>query len=679
MSYASRRLAVKTGFISGLCVFSAVALGACGDSSPMETESDTNTSTSDSGDTTVAATSSGSTAMATEPTTAGPTGTDGQTGTSDATGSMSSSTSSSATSETTEPIETTMAPPECEDGEIGCQGNAELQCEDGEWGEPIACEMGCLDGEGCIPCEEGQVICDGDAEQVCEDGVFSDPTPCDNVCVDELGCTLCDPGAKKCEGGDSYVCSEDGAQWELLEVCDPVQGVFCNEDVGVCDGVCALENLQLDYIGCEYYAVVTQHFEAAIPITNPFHVSISNTTDQLAHVKITGGELNNDVDVEVAANSVELVPLPWVESLYEGTGPTVLAENGGYWIRSDQPVTVVQYSPLEADDTNDASLLLPTNAWDKDVMVAAFPAWVDPDFPQVQLPGFYAVVASRDGTTVTLNPSATGGNVQAGAGVNANGTGEVLLNRGDVLQVVSKKNEGDVTGTIVSADQPISIVAGHTCTEVPQDVNTCDHLEESMPPIIALSKEYVIVPPVQVPNNNLDKAQVIRVVATEDDTELVFEPDQGVDTTLDSAGDYVEIPMTTNKFVVSSEKRILVTQYMVSAGAGFGQSDPSMVLAVGVDQWRADTLFHAPVTWQANFADIIAPLAASVSVDGVGVPDNAFEVIPNTDYKVAHVNLDNGGDGNHTVEADEPVSVSVYGVQSFGSYWAVGGLDLKHF
>ena len=104
-----------------------------------------------------------------------------------------------------------------------------------------------------------------------------------------------------------------------------------------------------------------------------------------------------------------------------------------------------------------------------------------------------------------------------------------------------------------------------------------------------------------------------------------------------------------------------------------------MVLAVGVDQWRADTLFHAPVTWQANFADIIAPLAASVSVDGVGVPDNAFETIPGTDYKVAHVNLDNGGDGNHTVQADEPVSVSVYGVQSFGSYWAVGGLDLKHF
>ncbi|MCB9750865.1 MAG: IgGFc-binding protein [Myxococcales bacterium] len=658
-------------------MISAIALGACGDSDGVtETDSSPTTSNSDSGETT-GSTSPSSGTMTSSDATAGPgTDTGSETSTTDTTDTTSPNTTNP---NTTEPIETSTTGPVCQDGEISCQAGAELHCEGGEWGAPIACAMGCIDGEGCIPCEEGEKICDGDAEQTCEGGEFSDPAPCDDVCVDGVGCALCEPGAKKCEGGDSYVCAEDGAQWELLEICDPVQGVFCNEDVGVCDGVCAVENLQLDYIGCEYYAVVTQHFEAAIPITNPFNVSISNTTNQVANVKISGGALNNPIDVNVAANSVALVPLPWVDALYEGTGPTVLAENGGYWIRSNRPVTVVQYSPLQADDTNDASLLLPTNAWDKDVLVAAFPAWVDPDFPQVQLPGFYAVVASRDNTTVTLSPSATGGDVQPGAGVSGNGTGEVMLNRGDVLQVVSKKNAGDVTGTIVSADQPISIIAGHTCTEVPQNVNTCDHLEESMPPIVALSKEYVIVPPAQVPNDNLDKAQVVRVVATEDDTELVFEPDQGVNTSLANAGDFVEIPMTTNKFIVSSEKRILVAQYMVSAGAGFGQSDPSMVLAVGVDQWRADTLFHAPVTWQANYADIIAPQSASVSVDGVTVPDNAFDDIPNTDYKVAHVNLDNGGDGNHMVEADEPVSVSVYGVQSFGSYWAVGGLDLEHF
>jgi hypothetical protein len=570
----------------------------------------------------------------------------------------------------------------CDDGAVTCQGDDVLTCVDGEWSTPEMCANGCQEGEGCIACEDGAIICDGDAEQVCMGGEFSPPAACegDEVCVDGLGCTLCEPGAKKCEQGGSYVCAPNGDEWQLVEFCDPVQGITCNEDVGVCDGVCAPDNLQLDYIGCEYYATVTQHFEIAIPFNNLFTVSISNTTDQDANVTVSGGALDNDIALVVAANSVKQQPLPWVEKLFAGTGPTHLEPNGAYRIRSDQPVTVVQYSPQDAGSTNDASLLLPVNAWDKRVMAASFPFWIDPDFNGfIKLPGFYAVIASEDETTITLYPSATGDAVQAGGGVAGDGTGVVMLNRGDVLQVVTELDAGDLTGTIVESDKPISMIAGHSCTEIPQDTNTCDHLEESMPPIVALSTEYVIVPPVQVPDDQLAKAQVVRVIATEDDTQLTFEPDQGVQTQLDAAGDFIEIPMTTNMFLISSEKPILVAQYMVSADAGFGQSDPSMVLAVGTDQWRADTLVHAPITWQANYADIIAPMSAGVSVDDMPVPDGDFQDIPGTAYKVAHVLLDNGGDGNHRVVGDEPVSVSIYGVQSFGSYWAVGGLDLEHF
>ena len=36
--------------------------------------------------------------------------------------------------------------------------------------------------------------------------------------------------------------------------------------------------------------------------------------------------------------------------------------------------------------------------------------------------------AKEDGTTVTLSPSATGGQVQAGGGVAANGTGTIAMN-----------------------------------------------------------------------------------------------------------------------------------------------------------------------------------------------------------------------------------------------------------
>jgi hypothetical protein len=342
-----------------------------------------------------------------------------------------------------------------------------------------------------------------------------------------------------------------------------------------------------------------------------------------------------------------------------------MVADGAYRLRSTRPVTVYQYNPLKATTTNDASLLLPVNTWTGNYVVAAWYQWNS-------YPGFYAVVASQDGTKVTLKPSTTGKQVKAGGGVAADGTGVVMLNEGDVLQVMS--NAGDVTGTIVAADKPVEVFGGHECTNVPLNVSACDHLEESIFPIETLSKEYVVVPPVQVPNDALDKGQIVRVIASEDNTTLTFTPDQPVAKNLALAGDFVELTTTTAKFIVSADKKILVSQYMVGQSGGFGTSDPAMLLAVNPMQWRKGYLFHAQPTWQANYVDILAPKNAAVTVDGANVGN--WQPIGASNYQVAHIKLSNNGTGNHTANADVGVGIGVYGAQSYGSYWYPGGLDL---
>src|SRR5690606_314509 len=204
-----------------------------------------------------------------------------------------------------------------------------------------------------------------------------------------------------------------------------------------------------------------------------------------------------------------------------------------------------------------------------------------------------------------LYPSATGGSVQAGGGVAANGTGQVVLNNSDVLQVVN--SAGDLTGTLISADKPIQVFGGHECSNVPLNITACDHLEESIYPLQTLADEYFVVPPVQVPNTNALKATIVRVVATEDNTQITFEPDRGQNQVLGSRGDFLEIPMTTNAYKVVADKNILVVQYMVGQSAGYGTSDPAMLLAVPIAQYRTNYLFYAEPTWTANFVDIIAP------------------------------------------------------------------------
>jgi hypothetical protein len=513
-------------------------------------------------------------------------------------------------------------------------------------------------------CEAGEITCDGSTAQVCDgEGGITSEEACDSACAPGLGCVECVPGSGQCDGEVSQVCNDDGSAYVDAQLCDPLQGLACDDGgSGLCLGSCAVLG-SASYIGCDYYPVVTPQLDNFID-DNPYAVAVANTADQTATVTVTRGD-EELMMVDVAANSVELLTLPWVDDLVLGNGPSTVAIEGAYRLRSTQPVTVYQFNPLDATTTNDSSLLFPVNTWGMDYMAASWGHWNS-------YPAWYAVVASQDGTTVDLSPSATGMSIQAGAGVASNGTGQVTLDEGDVLQVISSGN--DITGTIVNADKPVAMLAGHDCTNIPHNITACDHLEDSMFPIDGLGKEYIVVPPVQVPNNNLDKAQMIKIIASEPDTTLTFEPDQPVNKTLTNAGDFVQISMSQAAFKVSSDKKILVAQFMVGQSAGFGTSDPAMVLAVPTDQYRDNYLFFAATNWVANFVDIIAPTGTSVEVDQQAV--NSWSPIGNTGYSVGHVNLSNAGDGTHRVTADQKVGISVYGVQSAGSYWFPGGLDL---
>ena len=518
---------------------------------------------------------------------------------------------------------------------------------------------------GVAPCPMGQIECDGNTAKVCDGmGGFSSETPCPSACDPVLGCVLCVPGSYQCVGDVSQVCTDDGMAWVDGQTCDAVQGLACDPGTGACLGACA--GLGTSYIGCDYYPVVTQQYDPYVG-GNPYAVAVANTTAQAATITITRGANAVLMDM-VPASSVKVISLPWVAELANGSGPTVLAADAAYRLRSTQPVTVYQYNPLNADVTNDASLLLPVNTWTGNYLVAAWQNW-----DGINLPGWYSVTASKDNTMVTVKAPKGGTPTQGGGGVDGQGNGVVVMNEGDVLQVITASG-GELTGSIVTADKPVQVMGGHECTQVPIGVTACDHLEESMFPIEALAKEYIVVPPVQVPNDQAEKAVIVRIVASEANTTLTFDPDQPVNKLLANAGDFVQIPPTIAKFVVKADKKILVAEYMVGQDGGYGTSDPAMLIAVPTAQFRKNYLFYAQTGWQANYVDILAPAGANVMVDGMGVAN--FVPIGATGFSLAHVKLSNGGDGSHSVTGDQGVGISVYGVVSYGSYWYPGGLDL---
>ena len=230
-------------------------------------------------------------------------------------------------------------------------------------------------------CAEGVIECEGGAAKVCDGmGGYSKETACEGVCKPGVGCLLCEPGATVCDGDVSMQCSEDGMALGLAEACDAVQGMVCNPDVGVCDGACALENLQFSYIGCDYYPTITLQHDSYNGGTKIFAAVIANSAGKDAQITITRGAMMVDQFV-VKAGDVKEVPLKWVAELTKGVGPSKLTVDGAYRVRSNHPVTVYQYNLLYADASNDASLLLPVNAWTGDYVVASYPHASSNNYP----------------------------------------------------------------------------------------------------------------------------------------------------------------------------------------------------------------------------------------------------------------------------------------------------------
>jgi hypothetical protein len=538
------------------------------------------------------------------------------------------------------------------------------------------------------PCSPGQTQCSGQTLETCgADGTWMDTKVCANACDAQLGCVLCAPGTGTCSGNTSMVCNANGNGYDTF-TCDPVQGSTCDTASGLCTGDCAPHTLGKSYIGCEYFPTITGN---EVNDGFQFAVAVSNTSSSVANVTIEDGGMSTPITFQVAPSSVKTQYLPWnalklcdITPFTGSCGPTqtkndMLMTKGAFHLRSTEPVTVYQFSPLDYSSggyysyTNDASLLIPTNAWTGNYVTAAAAAWT---FATGDVyPGEMAITAMKDGTHATITTKGpTPGSASSPAFTP--GTPQmVTLNAGDVLELTNYS--GDLTGTTVTSDHPVQVIGGHDCTNMPQDIAACDHVEESMFPVETLSNKYLIAAPeVPVAGYQNGKVEVIRIVAVQPGTTLTYDPPQtGAPTTVPDGG-FVEIVGDASSFYLTSNNKILVAQFMEGQDAGGGMGDPAMALAVSNDQFRTSYLFHAPANYATNFVDVTAPTGDVITLDGAAVTAT-FSAIGSSGFGVARISLDNSGTGDHSISGSMPFGIQVYGYGQYTSYWYPGGLNLQ--
>lgn len=497
------------------------------------------------------------------------------------------------------------------------------------------------------------------------------------------------------------------------------------------------------YIGCEYWPTIT--LNSSLSKAFEFAIVAANPQKTAAHVKVEkGGQVIAEVDV--APHDVATVKLPWDDALKQTRAApsqplaSALVKGGAFRATSDVPVVMYQFNPLEFAKgppiptdfpcvidiytgacmswSNDASLLLPTSALRDDYFTVTRPSFhvgdeINPTFTDWwDYPSFIAITATKPNTHVNVQSSA---NVREGSGVvsmSANTTQAFVLNAGDVLLLAAGKlpenapvpanqpcadipigpaiyhlcvatSDYDFSGSRVTADQPVSVIAGHDCTMVPHSLWACDHLEESMLPTESLGTEQVVTAP-RSTNALLDlKAKdptYVKILSAAPDNDIEFDPPSIHAPVTLGEGEFIEVGPVSEDFVVKGTNRLLVSQFFTGKNpTGMpvqGElGDPSQTLSIPTEQFRKEYTFLAPVTYTQNFVNVFTKAGTSIAVDGTSIVDSEYEPIGSSGYVVARYAVSGGA---HSVSSSNgQFGIVVYGYGNFTSYAYPGGLNLE--
>jgi len=389
---------------------------------------------------------------------------------------------------------------------------------------------GCLPGpceDGFARCVEGTnavLLCQPDGGTLCPVGTCGSGQTCSGFTCAPTGCT---PGDQLCDGNGRWNrCL--AAAWvgpfdcPAGEVCDPSQGdscqpVTCTPDVPFCTG--AAERADCTPFGvmdgvpqacagggtctagacagpcdapgaCEYLFVELE--STPDDDGGPDFLVISNTTPYSGSIEVSAHDSAPSwLPVEtrgLGIGGTAFIALP--ERRPVGSG---LFHAVAFRAASDVPL-----APHLRDDLafgthfSAAYAPWPLASLGTEYRIASWPhnSISDDGAPATAHPGGFAVIASADDTTVTVQPSAP---TAAGDGVPALVAGVAwmtTLDDGDVLQVETGADGDDLTGTLVMSSAPVAVVGFHTCASL--DGATCDKIAELLPPVARWASDYVV-------------------------------------------------------------------------------------------------------------------------------------------------------------------------------------------
>lgn len=398
-----------------------------------------------------------------------------------------------------------------------------------------------------------------------------------------------------------------------------------------------------DSKGTDFWLMFTGNYSS--PTATLFITGDAATTGT---VEIPG--LSFSAPYSVTPGTVTSVVLP--SSVAVSATDTV--GNKGVHVTAADEVTVYGLNQVRA--TTDAFLGLPT-----DILGTEY---INQGYQNVNVVNGtqFGIVASEDGTSVTITPTVNAGARSVGVPYT------ISMNQGQTYQLRSTLSApADLSGSTIESNKPIAVFGGHRCANIPQGFIACDYIVEQLPPTGTWGQSFVTMPLATRTGGD-----TFRVLAAQDVTTVSI--DGSVIATLDRGGIYETI--LTNPATITADQPVLVTQYSNSSTFDGVTSDPFEVVIPPFEQFLASYTITTPATgFITNFVNVVAPNAAAgtIMLDGVVIPAANFTPIGSSGFSGTQEPITLG---NHTLSGPIPFGITIYGFASYDSYGYPGGLAL---
>ena len=361
--------------------------------------------------------------------------------------------------------------------------------------------------------------------------------------------------------------------------------------------------------GTEFWFTVPPGLEDIDDDRNNVYVMVASSVKTKATIDLPGKGYNKTIDVLPGELSTFMLT-PQQAQAYTKSGHDPVVEsnvigNTGIKLIAEAPVIV--YVIVKYGNFSEGFSPLPVSSLGTKYKIASYG-----DGSQLypfynSFPSLTAIVAAYDNTIVNFTLPANSTSKVAG-GFQPGEKIERHMNRGDVWVISSREKASDLSGSIVDANHPVSVISGNQSANVPLFNKWNNYIAETEIPTKAFGKTYH-VPLV----HNRKYSPVIRIFAKDNNTE-VFADGKSIGTINDNKF-YIDYRFNKDAEasigVISSDKAIRVVLYNTGIEE---ENNPSVngstfqMNLLPVEQYSNELIFGIPsssLNYEENYIAVI--------------------------------------------------------------------------